>query len=61
MLAIPKEIELIAKPVSFAMGEFDDRLPVKDVERIKEILKKNTTLESEVVLYEGARHGELDL
>lgn len=59
MLAIPKEIELIAKPVSFAMGELDDRLPVKDVERIKEILeKKKPAVESEVVLYEGAKHGE---
>lgn len=59
MLTIPKEIELIAKPVSFAMGELDDRLPIKDVERIKEILeKKKPAVESEVVLYEGAKHGE---
>lgn len=59
MLAIPKEIELIAKPVSFAMGELDERLPPKDVERIKQILeKKKSAIESEVVLYEGAKHGE---
>lgn len=59
MLAIPKEIELIAKPASFAMGELDERLPVKDVERIKQILeKKKPVVESEVVLYEGAKHGE---
>lgn len=58
MLAIPKEIELIAKPVSFAIGDLDERLPVKDVERIKQILeKKKLAVESEVVIYEGAKHG----
>lgn len=62
MLAIPKEIELIAKPASFAMAELDERLPMKDVDRIKEILgKRKSAVESEVIAYEGARHGELIL
>lgn len=60
MIAIPKEIDLIAKPVSFAMAELDARLPLGDVEKIKEALeKKKEPIENEVVVYKGAKHGEL--
>lgn len=57
LLAIPKDIELIAKPVSFAMAEEDERLPMKDVEKIIEILGKQKMFKSEVVTYDGAKHG----
>lgn len=59
LLTIPKDIELIAKPVSFAMAEEDERLPMKDVEKIIEILGKQKMFRSEVVTYDGAKHGEL--
>lgn len=41
------------------MAEEDERLPMKDVEKIIEILGKQKMFKSEVVTYDGAKHGEL--
>ncbi|KAF3915024.1 hypothetical protein ABW21_db0200713 [Orbilia brochopaga] len=56
-LGIPNEVEMITKPVSFALGEKDAVVPLKNVEKIKGILsKKKDSLDSEVVVYEGMVH-----
>ncbi|KAI5779709.1 Alpha/Beta hydrolase protein [Geopyxis carbonaria] len=57
LLEIPTEIEAISRPTSFALGERDDSLPMKDVDRIREALTKNSNRDSEVIVYEGAKHG----
>ncbi|KAK6329718.1 hypothetical protein TWF696_003584 [Orbilia brochopaga] len=56
-LGVPHEVEAITKPVSFAVGEKDAVLPMPQVEKIKGVLsKKKDSLDSEVVVYEGAVH-----
>lgn len=57
-MGIPTEIEAISKPISFAFGETDDSLPLKNVDRIREALTKNPDRESKVIVYEGAKHGK---
>ncbi|KAJ6257947.1 hypothetical protein Dda_7737 [Drechslerella dactyloides] len=57
MLSVPGEIEMITKPVSFAVGEKDPVLPLPQVEKIKGVLsKKKDSLNSEVIVYEGMPH-----
>jgi dienelactone hydrolase len=60
LLSIPKEIAAISRPVSFALGEHDEVLPAKSVEKITETLAEKKTVESEVKVYEGAMHGRSD-
>ncbi|KAK6513349.1 hypothetical protein TWF281_004978 [Arthrobotrys megalospora] len=55
-LQVPAEVEAVTKPISFAVGEKDMVLPMKQVEKIKGILKKKEGLDSEVVVYEGMEH-----
>ncbi|KAF3078285.1 hypothetical protein TWF594_004255 [Orbilia oligospora] len=55
-LKVPAEVEAVTKPISFAVGDKDIVLPMKQVERIKGILKKKEGLDSEVVVYEGMEH-----
>jgi dienelactone hydrolase len=59
LLAIPKEITAISRPASFALGDCDEVVPTKSVERIRAGLaeKSKAMIETEVVVYEGAQHG----
>ncbi|KAF8241647.1 hypothetical protein K440DRAFT_591806, partial [Wilcoxina mikolae CBS 423.85] len=59
LLAIPKEITAISRPASFALGDCDEVVPMKSVERIQAGLaeKAKAMVETEVVVYEGAQHG----
>ncbi|KAK6507271.1 hypothetical protein TWF481_005719 [Arthrobotrys musiformis] len=55
-LQVPTEVEAVTKPISFALGEKDIVVPMKQVDQIKGILKKKESLDSEVVVYEGMLH-----
>ncbi|KAF3933140.1 hypothetical protein ABW19_dt0204025 [Dactylella cylindrospora] len=55
-LQIPSEIEAISKPISFAVGDKDTVLPMPQVEKIKGVLKRKESLDTEVVVYEGMEH-----
>ncbi|KAK4913558.1 hypothetical protein LTR28_013758, partial [Elasticomyces elasticus] len=58
LLAIPADLEPIAKPVSFALGDHDSLLGEEDVRRIKEVMdSKKGKVESEVRIYERQVHG----
>lgn len=59
LVAIPADFEPVNVPISFAVGDQDSLLGMKEVEQIKEIFaeKRKQGLESEVVVYEDQIHG----
>ncbi|KAL7266403.1 hypothetical protein RUND412_011052 [Rhizina undulata] len=60
LLTIPKDIEAISVPVSFALAGHDERLPVESINQIKATLDKKEgkkKLASEVVAYKDSKHG----
>jgi dienelactone hydrolase len=56
LLVVPGEVAACARPVSFALGDCDELMPVKTVEGIKSAV---ATLggENEVTVYEGGQYG----
>ena len=54
-LEIPKEIEKIKKPVSFAIGDQDITVNMAQVEQIKKIVEEKEV--GEVKVYYGTGHG----
>ncbi|CAF1040979.1 unnamed protein product [Didymodactylos carnosus] len=57
LLSIPSEIEKIAKPVSFAVGDKDQYMSVKQADQTRLILSKKTNVDGEVEVYPGMVHG----
>lgn len=60
LVSVPADFEPLAVPTSFAVGDKDSLLGMKEVEQIKEVMekkKKEEGLESEVVVYEDQIHG----
>ena len=60
LVAIPSDFDPIGVPTSFAVGDSDSLLGMKEVDQIKEIMQKKKTeegLESEVRVYEDQIHG----
>jgi len=55
-LDVPKEVEGVTKPVSIAIGDKDDVVPLPQVMQIKRILA-DMDVETEVKIYPGAGHG----
>ncbi|PWY93487.1 dienelactone hydrolase family protein [Aspergillus sclerotioniger CBS 115572] len=55
-LAIPGDIEKIKIPVSFAMAELDNMVPLPQIKQIEGVLDKNGGV-GEVKIYYGAGHG----
>ncbi|KAL8706245.1 MAG: hypothetical protein Q9201_000682 [Fulgogasparrea decipioides] len=56
-LELPGEIERIRAPFLMAIGDDDYVVGMKEVEKIKAVLTRKENLESEVVVYPGAKHG----
>ena len=57
-MKIPQDIEGVRIPYSLAVGEEDSNLSMKSVAVVKGVLaEKKREVRSEVVIYEGARHG----
>jgi dienelactone hydrolase len=58
MLSIPKEIEEINLPVSFALAELDMGMSVDQEKQIKKIIEaKEGSAKGEAKIYEGVGHG----
>lgn len=56
LLAIPADIEPVARPTSLAVGDKDSMLDMKSVDQIREALEK-TGVPTEVKVYEDQIHG----
>lgn len=59
LVAIPADFDPVAVPISFAVGDSDSLLGMKEVDQIKEIMekKKDEGIQNEVVVYEDQIHG----
>ncbi|KAF2156541.1 alpha/beta-hydrolase [Myriangium duriaei CBS 260.36] len=56
-LTIPQDIEACQGKLSIAVGDDDAVMPLKQVQETKKILGGRTDIDSEVVIYPGAKHG----
>ena len=56
-VSLPTDIEKVAIPLSIAVGDQDAVMPLKQTELAKEILANKKDLDTEIVVYPGARHG----
>ena len=57
-VSIPKNIEQAQLPLSIAVGSKDLVMPMNETKKAKAILEKKKNGEGEVVVYDGAIHGE---
>jgi dienelactone hydrolase len=57
LLVVPGEVAACARPVSFALGDCDELVPMKTVEGIKAALDEKKAGEYEVMVYEGGQYG----
>ena len=56
-VAFPQDWEKVAKPLAVAIGDVDMVIGIEDVRKIEGLLEGRKELESEVRVYEGAKHG----
>lgn len=56
-MAFPEDWSKVSKPLAVAIGDVDMVIGIEDVRRIEGLLGENTDVESEVRVYEGAKHG----
>jgi dienelactone hydrolase len=54
---VPKDIENVRRPLSIAIGDEDSVMAIKQVRQVQEILAGNDTVDTDVVIYPGAKHG----
>lgn len=61
LLAVPKEVAAIARPVAFALGDCDEMLSMASVSHLQAALQgdddKQKAVETEVVVYNGGTNG----
>ena len=56
-LTIPQDIADVGRNLSIAIGDDDGVMPIKQVQVAQKILANNVDVDSEVVVYPGAKHG----
>lgn len=56
-VVVPQDIEGVTMNLSFAMGDDDVVMNLKQVLQAQEILARKKDVDSEVVIYPGAKHG----
>ena len=56
-VVMPADIEGVTMNLSFAMGDKDIVMNLKQVQQAQEILARKEDVDSEVVIYAGAKHG----
>jgi dienelactone hydrolase len=56
-LKLPDDIQHVTIPYSVSIGDVDFAMPMKDVERMEQILGAASNVDSEVVVIPGAKHG----
>ncbi|KAF2842708.1 alpha/beta-hydrolase [Patellaria atrata CBS 101060] len=57
LVTIPGDFDPITKPISFAVGSKDSLLDEKQVDQIREILEKKSSVPHEIRTYEDQVHG----
>lgn len=56
-VTIPQDIDAVKIPLSIANGDDDGVMSINQVLQIKEILSRRSNLDTEVIVYPGAKHG----
>ena len=56
-LTIPQDIADVKRNLSIAIGDDDSVMPIKNVQAARKILADKGDVDSEVVIYPGAKHG----
>lgn len=56
-MTVPQDIEHVTLNLSFAIGDDDAVMNMKQVRQVQEVLKGKEGVDSEVVVYPGAKHG----
>jgi dienelactone hydrolase len=56
-VAVPGDLEKVCMPLSIAIGDEDSVIPLKQTRQAQQVLKGKDSVETEVVVYPGARHG----
>ena len=56
-LSIPQDIADVQRSLSIAIGDNDGVMPLKQVQAAQKILAEKRDVDSEVVIYPGAKHG----
>ena len=56
-MAFPEDWDKVARPLAVAIGDVDMVIGIEDVRRIEGLLGEKKDVESEVRVYEGAKHG----
>ena len=56
-VSVPQDIEHVKRNLSIAIGDDDGVMGIKQVREAEAILARKTDVESEVVVYPGAKHG----
>ncbi|KFY14255.1 hypothetical protein V492_02740 [Pseudogymnoascus sp. VKM F-4246] len=56
-MAFPEDWNKIVKPLAVAIGDVDMVIGIEDVKRIEGVLREKKDVETEVRVYEGAKHG----
>lgn len=56
-VTFPQDIEAVKIPLSIANGDDDAVMSIQQVEQAKKILANKSDVDSEVVVYPGAKHG----
>ena len=56
-VSVPGDLERVCLPLSIAIGDDDSVMPLKQTRQAQQVLKGKNSIETEVVIYPGARHG----
>ena len=56
-LAIPQDLADVKQNLSIAVGDDDGVMPIKQVRTAQQVLANKPDVDSEVVIYPGAKHG----
>lgn len=56
-VTVPQDIEGVTMNLSYAIGDDDVVMNIKQVRQVQEILMHKEDVDSEVVIYPGAKHG----
>lgn len=56
-VGLPQDITNVARPLAIAIGDDDAVMGIKQVREAEQILKGKSEVDTEVVVYPGAKHG----
>ena len=56
-MAFPQDWEKVVRPLSVAIGDVDMVIGIEDVRKVEKLLEGKKDVETELRVYEGAKHG----